>query len=215
VKPAKPWQTIVAQASQPAVSQPLSRSVNGKSMASFFQNGGANTRPERPPHDSPGQRPGFDATVAIKRCKRATILLLTRRYSNVVAQASQPAVYRFPNLRAVSFQPRIRTCLRPSFHRVFRDSFPNGYEISGLAVMPFGNSNWPEIDGKMQPRWGRSLLGRLPRVAPPSRPWAERWNPFGMQARNFRKALGLAARLRSSHRCPAAAGRVKYFARNA
>jgi len=55
--------------------------------------------------------------------------------------------------------------------------------------MPFGNSNWPEIDGKMQPRWGRSLLGRLPRVAPPSRPWAERWNPFGIQARNFRKAL--------------------------
>jgi len=55
--------------------------------------------------------------------------------------------------------------------------------------MPFGNSNWPEIDGKMQPRWGRSWLGRLPRVAPPSRPWAERWNPFGIQARNFRKAL--------------------------
>jgi len=83
---------VVAQVSQPAVSQPLSRSVNGKSMASFFQNGGANPRPERPPHDSPGQRPGFAATVAIKRCKRATILLLTRRHSNVVAQASQPAV---------------------------------------------------------------------------------------------------------------------------
>jgi len=65
------------------------------------------------------------------------------------------------------------------------------HEISGLALMPFGNSNWPEIDGKMQPRWGRSLLGRLPRVAPPSRPWAERWNPFGIQARNFRKALRL------------------------
>ena len=32
----------------------------------------------------------------------------------------------------MSFQPRIRTCLRPSFHRVFRDSFQNGYEISGL-----------------------------------------------------------------------------------
>jgi len=26
----------------------------------------------------------------------------------------------------------MRTCLRPSFHRVFRDSFPNGYAISGL-----------------------------------------------------------------------------------
>jgi len=86
------YSNVVAQASQPAVSQPLSRSVNGKSMASFFQHGGANTRPDRPPHDSPGQRPGFAVTVAIKRCKRATILLLTRRYSNVVAQASQPAV---------------------------------------------------------------------------------------------------------------------------
>jgi len=64
--------------------------------------------------------------------------------------------------------------------------------------MPFGNSNWPEIDGKMQPRWGRSWLGRLPRVAPPSRPWAERWNPFGIQARNFRKALAL-ARIFHSH----------------
>jgi len=50
---------VVAQASQPAVSQPLSRSVKAKSMAFFFQHGGANTRPERPPQDSPGQRPGF------------------------------------------------------------------------------------------------------------------------------------------------------------
>ena len=40
--------------------------------------------------------------------------------------------YRFPNLHAVSFQPRIRTCWYPYFHRVFRDSFPNGYEISGV-----------------------------------------------------------------------------------
>ena len=83
---------VVAQASQPAVSQPLSRSVNAKSMAFFFQHGGANTRPERPPQDSPGQRPGFAATVAIQRCKRATILALTRPHPNVVAQASQPAV---------------------------------------------------------------------------------------------------------------------------
>jgi len=74
------------------------------------------------------------------------------------------------------------------------------YEISGLGLMPFGNSNWPEIDGKMQPRWGRSWLGRLPRVAPPSRPWAERWNPFGIQARNFRKALGLGCCFRRTFR---------------
>jgi len=57
--------------------------------------------------------------------------------------------------------------------------------------MPFGNSKWPQIVGKMQPRWGRSWLGHLPRVAPSSQPWAERWNPFGIQAWNFRKALGL------------------------
>jgi len=39
-----------------------------------------------------GNALGFDAIIAIKRCKRATILLLTQRHSNVVAQASQPAV---------------------------------------------------------------------------------------------------------------------------
>ena len=86
VKPAKPWQTLVAQASQPAVSQPLSRSVNGKPMAFFIQNDAAKNRPERPQHDSPGQRPGCGALIAVKRCKRATILALTRRHSHVVAQ---------------------------------------------------------------------------------------------------------------------------------
>jgi len=39
-----------------------------------------------------GNALGFDAIIAIKRCKRATILLLPQRHSNVVAQASQPAV---------------------------------------------------------------------------------------------------------------------------
>ena len=39
-----------------------------------------------------GNALGFDAIIAIKRCKRATILLLTRRHSNVVAQTSQSAV---------------------------------------------------------------------------------------------------------------------------
>ena len=33
-----------------------------------------------------------------------------------VAQASQPAVYRFPNLRAVAFQKRIRTCTGSASH---------------------------------------------------------------------------------------------------
>ena len=50
---------VVAQASQPAVSQHLSRSVNGKSMAFFIENDAAKSRPERPQHDSPGQRHGF------------------------------------------------------------------------------------------------------------------------------------------------------------
>jgi hypothetical protein len=39
-----------------------------------------------------GNALGVDAIIAIKRCKRATILLLTQRHSNVVAQASPPAV---------------------------------------------------------------------------------------------------------------------------
>ena len=39
-----------------------------------------------------GNALGFDAIIAIKRCKRATILALTRQHPNVVAQASQPAV---------------------------------------------------------------------------------------------------------------------------
>ena len=39
-----------------------------------------------------GNALGFDAIIAIKRCKRATILLLTQRHSNVVTQASKSAV---------------------------------------------------------------------------------------------------------------------------
>ena len=39
-----------------------------------------------------GNALGFDAIIAIQRCKRATILALTRQHPNVVAQASQPAV---------------------------------------------------------------------------------------------------------------------------
>ena len=178
---AKITQPQLAQASKPAVSQHLSRSVNDKSMASFFQNGGANTRPERPPHDSPGQRPGFDAIIAIKRCKRATI------------PASQRRIAGFQTCGPWPFQPAFKRLCAWIFMGCSR-LFPNHYEISRLNLMPFGNSNWPEIDGKMQPRWGRSWLGRLPRVAPPSRPWAERWNPFGIQARNFRKALGLTSK---------------------
>jgi len=89
--------------SQSAVSQHLSRSGNAKSMA--FQHGGANTRPERPPQDSPGQRPGFDAIIAIKRCKRATILLLTQRHSNVVAQVSKPACRVFSTTHSNVFAP--------------------------------------------------------------------------------------------------------------
>jgi len=38
-----------------------------------------------------GNALGVDAIIAIKRCKRATILLLTQRHSNVVAQVSKPA----------------------------------------------------------------------------------------------------------------------------
>ena len=44
-------------------------------------------------------------TMKIKRCKRATILLLTPRHSNVVAQASQPAVSQVPWLFSHVFEP--------------------------------------------------------------------------------------------------------------
>jgi tetratricopeptide (TPR) repeat protein len=36
---------------------------------------------------------------------------------------------------------------------------------------------------------------QLPRVARSSQPWAERWNPFGILGRNFRKALGFVGTL--------------------
>jgi len=93
----------------------LSRSVNDKSMASFFQNGGASTRPARPPHDSPGQRPGFDAIIAIKRCKRATILLLTPASQRRIATmhpgqssipVSKPACRGLPETDANMDAPR-------------------------------------------------------------------------------------------------------------
>jgi len=63
-----------------------------KPTTSLFQNSGANHRPERPPHDSPGQRPGSCAIIAIKRCKRATIPVLTPVRPDVVAQISKSAV---------------------------------------------------------------------------------------------------------------------------
>jgi len=46
-----------------------------------------------------GNALGFDAIIAIKRCKRATILLLTQRPSNVVAQVWKPAYGRLGSLR--------------------------------------------------------------------------------------------------------------------
>jgi len=125
VKSAKTTHTLVAQASQPAVSQPLSRSVNGKSMAFFIQNDAAKSRPERPQHDSPGQRPGFAATVAIKRCKRATILLLTQRHFNVVAQASQPAVGK-PSFGSQVSKPACRV-FSTTHSNVFAPHFSWGF----------------------------------------------------------------------------------------
>jgi len=52
-----------------------------------------------------GSALGFDAIIAIKRCKRATILLLTRRYSNVVAQVSKPACRVFSTTHSNLFAP--------------------------------------------------------------------------------------------------------------
>ena len=97
-------------AHEPAISegvaQHLSSSVKGKPMAFFFQNDGANSRPERPQHDSPGQRPGYSAIIAIQRCKRATIPRqpCTRP---VVAQVAKPAVGR-PSFGSPASKPACR-----------------------------------------------------------------------------------------------------------
>ena len=50
-----------------------------------------------------GNALGFDAIIAIKRCKRATILLLTPRHSNVVAQVSKPACRGFSAMYSSRF----------------------------------------------------------------------------------------------------------------
>jgi hypothetical protein len=68
-------------------------------------------RPERPSHDSLGQRPGYGAMMAIKRCKRATTPALTRRHSNLVAQTKKPGAFQ-PSLRDVvgsAPQPGVET----------------------------------------------------------------------------------------------------------
>ena len=52
-----------------------------------------------------GNALGFDAIIAIKRCKRATILLLTQRHSNVLAQASKPACRVVSTTHANVFAP--------------------------------------------------------------------------------------------------------------
>ena len=136
---------VVAQTSKSAVSQPLSRSVNGKSMASFFPNGGAITRPERPPHDRPGRCPGFAAIVAIKRCKRATILLLTQRHSNVVAQASKPACHGLPKTDPNVYAPTPATGIL-----LFSDNIPLNTARNHCFLMqaPFPAAAWLRCPSK-------------------------------------------------------------------
>ena len=95
-----------------------------------------------------GNALGFDAIIAIKRCKRATILLLTRRHSNVVAQVSQPAVGK-PSFGSQVSKPACRffstthpNLLTPLFSWGYSRLCPNGYEISGLNPnSEVGNEN--------------------------------------------------------------------------
>ena len=56
-----------------------------------------------------GNALGFDAIIAIKRCKRATILLLTQRHSNVGSQVSKPACRVFSTTHSNVFAPRFST----------------------------------------------------------------------------------------------------------
>jgi hypothetical protein len=52
-----------------------------------------------------GNALGFDAMIAIKRCKRATILALTRQHPKVVAQVSKPACRVFSTTHSNVFAP--------------------------------------------------------------------------------------------------------------
>ena len=79
-----------------------------------------------------GNALGFDAIIAIKRCKRATILLLTQRHPNVVAQTSKSAVSQVSKPACRVFSTTHSQVFAPLFHRVFRVSFQMGYEISRL-----------------------------------------------------------------------------------
>jgi hypothetical protein len=52
-----------------------------------------------------GNALGFDAIIAIKRCKRATILALTRQHPNLVSQVSKPASRVFSTTHSNVFAP--------------------------------------------------------------------------------------------------------------
>ena len=82
----------------------------------------ANRRPERPQHDSPGQRPGFDARIVTKRCKRATT----------------SAMVACPDLVSAVFKPACRgrsktysSMFAPVYSWGYSRLFPSCCEISG------------------------------------------------------------------------------------
>ena len=62
-----------------------------------------------------GNALGFDAIIAIKRCKRATILLLTQRHSNVVAQTSKSAVSQVSKPACRVFSTTLSNVFAPFF----------------------------------------------------------------------------------------------------
>ena len=93
-----------------------------------------------------GNALGFEAIIAIQRCKRATILLLTRRPSNIVARASQPAVGK-PSFGSQVSKPACRG---------FSTTHSNVFAL--LFANQGGPGHWPVPSGDPPDGTGEALF---------------------------------------------------------
>ena len=82
-----------------------------------------------------GNALGFDPIIAIQRCKRATILALTRQHPNVVAQASQPAVSK-PSFGSQVSKPACCGLSNPRSN-VFAHTYSWGFRICFPITMKY------------------------------------------------------------------------------
>ena len=93
-----------------------------------------------------------------------TILILWANLCILCASAFVPSN---PN-GIVSFSPGLRGTSYPGLP-LQRFSTPTGLGRAASSLL--------------QPRWGCRPTAHFPRVAPASQPWAEGWNPVGIQLR--------------------------------